>query len=330
MIHSTMARAALAAWHRVFPEHIVHTGALRAAMRTAFRTLHGDEARWLAALNALPTPTGREAWCVDEGDRAAVRNDAQTMEQAVLRQHLMALSPWRKGPFDFFGVRVDAEWQSNLKWERVLAGANAVGVDFEAKDILDLGCGNGYYGFQMLAQGARRVLGLDTSLLCAYQHAAFMRYCADCPSVLLPLSFDDFPTTPTWDVVVSMGVLAHRPDPMAHLQRARAYLKKTGVLVLETLIAEAGSVMPPGRYAAMPNVWWLPDIDTLKIMLTRAGFGDVVIADVSTTETTEQRTTDWMRFHSLAESLDDKRPNQTIEGLPRPRRAVVFAVCKDG
>jgi tRNA (mo5U34)-methyltransferase len=30
-----------------------------------------------------------------------------------MRQALMGLSPWRKGPFDLFGVHVDTEWRSD-------------------------------------------------------------------------------------------------------------------------------------------------------------------------------------------------------------------------
>lgn len=28
--------------------------------------------------------------------------------------------PWRKGPFSLYGVEIDTEWRSDLKWDRVL------------------------------------------------------------------------------------------------------------------------------------------------------------------------------------------------------------------
>jgi len=39
----------------------------------------------------------------------------------------------------------------------------------------------------------------------------------------------------------------------------------------------------------------------------------------------EQRSTDWMPFHSLADFLDPKDRSLTIEGYPAPKRAVVLA-----
>ena len=59
--------------------------------------------------------------------------------------------------------------------------------------------------------------------------------------------------------------------------------------------------------------------------LRRCGFVDARVVDVSTTTTAEQRRTDWMRFESLAESLDPENPQLTVEGYPAPRRAVFVA-----
>ena len=62
---------------------------------------------------------------------------------------LRALVPWRKGPWRFGEVEVDAEWRSDLKWNRV-AGA----VDgSNAGRVADVGGGNGYYAFRALAAG---------------------------------------------------------------------------------------------------------------------------------------------------------------------------------
>ena len=33
---------------------------------------------------------------------------------------LMQLVPWRKGPFTIQDVFIDAEWQSSMKWKRIL------------------------------------------------------------------------------------------------------------------------------------------------------------------------------------------------------------------
>ena len=51
-----------------------------------------------------------------------------------------AFRPWRKGPFSFNSVFIDSEWQSQLKWDRLIPFLPCL----EGKRLLDLGCGNGY------------------------------------------------------------------------------------------------------------------------------------------------------------------------------------------
>src|SRR6056300_1726388 len=57
------------------------------------------------------------------------------------------MMPWRKGPFDLFGLFIDTEWQSFLKY-------NLLEPHFNLKDkrVADVGCNNGYYMFRMLDQ----------------------------------------------------------------------------------------------------------------------------------------------------------------------------------
>ncbi|HBO14686.1 MAG TPA: tRNA 5-methoxyuridine(34)/uridine 5-oxyacetic acid(34) synthase CmoB, partial [Halieaceae bacterium] len=75
----------------------------------------------------------------------------------------------------------------------------------------------------------------------------------------------------------------------------------------------------------MGNVWFLPSCATLLEWLAKVKFGDARVVDVAVTSTDEQRSTPWMRFHSLADFLDPEDPGRTIEGYPAPRRAVVVA-----
>ena len=124
-----------------------------------------------------------------------------------------------------------------------------------------------------------------------------------------------------------MGVLYHRQDPLEHLRALRAQLRPGGELVLETLIVDgATSVLTPAdRYARMRNVWQIPDRDTLLRWVESVGFRQPRIVDVTATTTSEQRTTPWMPFESLAQALDPADPSRTIEGYPAPVRAVVIA-----
>ena len=52
-----------------------------------------------------------------------------------LLRALRGLVPWRKGPFELFGIRIDAEWRSDRKWRRVRPH-----VDLTGKHVLDVGC----------------------------------------------------------------------------------------------------------------------------------------------------------------------------------------------
>ena len=77
----------------------------------------------------------------------------------------------------------------------------------------------------------------------------------------------------------------------------------------------------------MKNVWLLPTLAELATWLRRTGFRDVEIVDTAITTTEEQRSTEWMRFESLAEALDPNDPGKTVEGWPAPRRVVETAAA---
>jgi len=238
----------------------------------------------------------------------------------------MALHPWRKGPFELGGVRVDTEWRSDWKWARV-----APHVDLAGRRVLDIGCGNGYFGLRMLGAGARLVVGVDPTLLFVMQHLACRHFSGDLPTCVLPLGVEDLPDGPAgFNCVFSMGVLYHRRDPLQHLRRLRALLKESGsTLVVETLVLPRGSrgdlLVPEGRYARMRNVWAIPGTRRLEEWISQAGFFDVEVVDVTPTTPLEQRSTAWMTFESLEQALDPGDASRTVEGLPAPVRATVIA-----
>ena len=108
----------------------------------------------------------------------------------------------------------------------------------------------------------------------------------------------------------------------------RDALRPGGQLVLETLVVEGTDqnvLVPPGRYAKMRNVWFIPAVPLLERWLRRVGFSGVRTVDVSVTRRNEQRATEWMTFESLADFLDPADSGSTIEGYPAPMRAVLVA-----
>jgi len=281
---------------------------------------HGDLPRWLDALKRLP-----EAVPSAELDRSAPRFGPAGDAMGGLNEILMALHPWRKGPLEVAGLKIETEWRSDWKWARL-----APHVNLKGQKILDIGCGNGYFGWRMLASGADLVIGIDPTWVFVMQWLACRHFGGDLPNFVLPLGIEDLPELPVaFDTVSSMGVLYHRRHPLAHLEQLRAMLHPGGALILETLVlpdSDSKALLEPaGRYARMRNVWAIPGCDRLLDWVRQAGFKCAEILDVSVTTVEEQRSTGWMTFESLDKALDPADRTRTVEGHPAPRRAVLIA-----
>lgn len=267
---------------------------------------HGDWARWNAVIEALPGARG---------------------DSAQLRELLMGLHPWRKGPLRLDDVVIDTEWRSDWKWARVQPAIDPL----EGRKVLDVGSGNGYYALEMRKAGAGTVIGVDPTLLFAMQFLAINVFAQDPGVFILPCRLEETPPADkVFDTTFSMGVLYHQRDPLAHLRTLGSTLRDGGQLVLETLFLPGNDMRaatPPQRYARMRNVWLLPTVPQLLAWVEAAGFHDIEVVDSSVTTIDEQRSTEWMTFESLREALDADDPDLTIEGWPAPRRIVVTATA---
>ena len=265
---------------------------------------HGDFPKWREVLESL---------CVEPG------NDD------VRRRLLLQLSPWRKGPFRLDGILVDAEWRSDLKWDRFATRI----APLAGRAILDVGCGNGYYALRMHEAGARAVIGIDPTILYVMQFLAVQAFRTTPDVYVLPLRLEELPQEARrFDTTFSMGVLYHQRSPLEHLRQLAGTLRRGGQLVLETLYVpdeESFACTPADRYARMRNVWLLPTVAELTTWLARTGFVDIEVLDRSRTTPDEQRRTEWMPFESLAEALEPGDPGRTVEGWPAPRRVIVVA-----
>ena len=288
---------------------------------------HAELPRWQQALAALPALVPDHSDIDTDTVRVGRREDCTAPEQAALVRALRALQPWRKGPFELFGIHIDTEWRSDWKWQRLLPALQPLA----GRRVLDVGCGSGYHCWRMLGAGAAEVIGIDPTPLYVMQFRALQHYLQRAHIWVLPLAMEQLPgQLQAFDTVFSMGVLYHRRSPIGHLQALRGCLTRGGQLVLETLVIEGGEnacLVPPGRYARMRNVWFIPTCELLQGWLHKLGFKDVTLVDVTPTRCAEQRTTDWMPLHSLADFLDPSDPARTIEGHPAPRRAIVSAIA---
>ena len=284
---------------------------------------HGDMPRWLAAIGDLSEGDG-----YTELDCNAPLLGRLDRNPEALRESLIRLHPWRKGPLELGGVRVDTEWRSDWKWNRLSPHLNLRG-----HEILDIGCGNGYFGLRMLGAGAKLVVGIDPTMVFVMQWLAMQKLSPGLNNFVLPLGIEDLPVdTARFDSVFSMGVLYHRRKPVEHLEQLKKLTRSGGQIVLETLILEGEgkkTLTPVGRYARMRNVHAIPTLAALHDWLQQAGLPDIQVLDVSRTTTDEQRSTDWMTFESLGECLDKKDPCLSVEGYPAPVRAALLIQTKE-
>jgi len=281
---------------------------------------HGDLPRWLEALESLPPSSPSVDLTGNEPSLGMVAENP-----AKLRETLMKFHPWRKGPLRLGGTRVDTEWRSDWKWDRIRPH-----IDLRGQRVLDIGCGNGYFGLRMLEAGAGLVVGIDPMLLFVMQWLACRHFSGDVPNYVLPMGIEDLPEIPVaFDSVFSMGVLYHRKNPAHHLKRIRSLLAAGGSMVLETLVLPRGRedeiLVPEERYARMRNVWAVPGAGRLMSWVREAGFDDCRLVDTTKTSTQEQRSTEWMQFESLDRALDPESHSKTVEGYPAPERAVLIA-----
>lgn len=244
-------------------------------------------------------------------------------EHARLQEGLMALRPWRKGPFRLFGVELDAEWRADMKWNRIQAFLPSL----QDKRVLDIGCNSGYYLFRMAAQNPKFLLGIDPMALFYYQFQALQTYIQAQNTYFLPISLEQASCFKPWfDCVLCMGVLYHSRYPVDMLKQIKALINPRGFAVIETLIIEGEGDMalaPYPRYAKMPNVHFLPTLNCLKNWIKKAGFSQCECMDQTYTTLDEQRRTLWVNTESLADFLDPQDPAKTIEGYPAPLRAIL-------
>ena len=290
-------------------------GPLRAGLDRHVRR-HGQAEEWDAVIRSLPSSSGHAIFDADTVVIGGAGLDANPA--------LRALLPWRKGPFRIGGTYVDAEWRSNWKWRRITPHISPL----KGRHILDIGCGNGYYLFRMLGEGARLALGVDPTILFNYQFALMQRLAPENNAYLLPLRSEHLPAFAGFDSVFSLGVLYHRRSPVNHLGELFSFLRPGGELILETLIVDGNAntvLIPERRYAKMANVRFIPSPTMLETLLKRTGFADVRTVDVTITTPDEQRVTPWMTFQSLADFLDPDDASRTVEGHPAPTRAILVA-----
>ncbi len=232
------------------------------------------------------------------------------------------LIPWKKGPFKIFGLEVDAEWRSDIKWKRI---KNHL-PNLEGKNILDIGANNGYYMFKMAAGNPSMVLGIDP-IIKSYAQFYFIQKLAKVPSLRFELLgiehvkfFKEF-----FDIIFSMGIIYHHKSPIEQLMDIKNALRPSGTLILESIGIpgqEPVALFPESTYANMKNIWFIPTLPCIINWAHKAGFKNIEVISSSKTTLEEQRNTFWYPkpLKSLEDFLDKDDRGKTIEGYPAPMR----------
>jgi tRNA (mo5U34)-methyltransferase len=294
-------------------------------MASALEAVRRERERWMGWKNIAPL---REALAslpdiaaqCEYGDIIRLSSEEKVDLDEIERVARMMM-PWRKGPFDFFGLFIDTEWQSFMKYNLLRPHFN-----LEGKRVADIGCNNGYYLFRMQEDAPAKLVGFDPSALYKTQFD-FINHFAKTEIVYELLGVEHLPLyEEKFDTLFCLGVLYHRSDPVAMLKQLHKGLDKRGEVYLDTFMIDGEDeicLTPAGAYSKIPNIYFVPTVPALRNWCLRAGFTGFEVLETSLTTSDEQRKTAWIEGQSLEDFLDPDDPSKTVEGYPAPKRVYV-------
>ncbi len=295
------------------------------AMRCRFKKNLADPryAKYASSLEQAPAVSASK--CDFNSDTITIgsRGDLDKAQNALLKAALAIFCPWKKGPFNIFGEYIDSEWQSQLKWNRLLPYIGSL----ENKIVADIGCHNGYYMYRMLPLKPRAVLGFEPVAKHWFNFHLIQKYTSR-PELAFELfgveHLDLFPET--FDVIFCMGILYHHTDPISLLRKMRHALKKKGQIIIDCQGIpgdEEFALVPRGRYAGAKGIWFLPTLKCLINWIQRSGMQAQAVYSAPLLPE-EQRATPWANIKSLKDFLTEDQ-SRTIEGYPAPHRFYLIA-----
>jgi len=286
-----------------------------------------NEKLFKEVLESLPICTTNNFDASTDEVRWGESGEISNQQESSLIKAAQKLMPWKKGPFNIFGNLIDGEWRSDRKWTALAPHL----PDLKNKKILDIGCNNGYFMFRMLNQNPEFVLGIDPVVrtMAQFRFLDSLSPKKNLDYALLGVEHVEH-FKECFDIIFSMGIIYHHPDPMAQLKTLKEALRPGGVLVLETIGipgAQSVALFPEDRYAKMRNVYFVPTPECLVNWTKKTKFLNVKLAYEYKLTSEEQRTTNWSNpeGQSLKDFLNPNNPEETIEGHPAPLRFCVLA-----
>jgi len=289
------------------------------------QAIRTERSGWMKWKNIAPSRDAIEQLpevdaTLEIGDTVTLRSDGD-IDIGEIERVARMMMPWRKGPFDLFGLFIDTEWRSDQKYNFLRPHFNLHG-----KKVADIGCNNGYYMFRFLEDAPKKVVGFDPSALFKTQFDFINRFAKTQIEYEL-LGVEHLPFyEEKFDVIFCLGVLYHRSDPVSMLKMLRQGLEEGGEVYLDTFIIDGDepyALCPSESYSKITNVYFVPTLKALENWCIRAGFHSFEVLGTVVTTSDEQRKTDWIESQSLEDFLDPDDNSKTVEGYPAPKRGYV-------
>ena len=238
---------------------------------------------------------------------------------------LQTFCPWKKGPFELFGVTIHAEWRSDWKWQRILPHISSL----KNRKVADIGCHNGYFMFRMADQQPELVIGFEPYTKHFWNFQLIQNIVKQKMLAFELLGVEHIHYYPQFfDTIFCLGILYHHTDPIGLLRKMREALAPKGEISIDCQGIPGDlpvALTPQKRYAQARGIWFLPTQSCLENWIGRAGFSDINCFFAEPLSVEEQRRTTWANIDSLSEFLHPDDPSLTVEGYPAPWRYYAIA-----
>ncbi|MGD1700424.1 tRNA 5-methoxyuridine(34)/uridine 5-oxyacetic acid(34) synthase CmoB [Dapis sp. BLCC M229] len=252
-------------------------------------------------------------------------DELSSEQQQRFYHSLQTFCPWKKGPFELFGVTIDAEWRSDWKWQRILPLMSSL----KNRKVADIGCHNGYFMFRMAAQQPELVIGFEPYTKHFWNFQLIQNIVKQKMLAFELLGVEHIHYYPQFfDTIFCLGILYHHTDPIGLLRKMREALAPKGEIIIDCQGIPGDlpvALTPQKRYAQARGIWFLPTQFCLENWIGRAGFSDINCFFAEPLSVQEQRRTTWANIDSLSEFLDPDDPSLTVEGYPAPWRYYAIA-----
>lgn len=174
--------------------------------------------------------------------------------------------------------------------------------DLTGKSVLDLACSDGFYSFECEARGAAEVVAVEGpgwENPAGFDRFKFLRslYRSNIGHAVARIEDYIDATDRTFDLVLSLGIYYHLPDPLAYFKKLAALTRETLIVTGRTIamsafdpintiydqLHEGDACVCTGRSASVMLLSdrcvgkWTANVQCLMDMLRIAGFSDVEV-----------------------------------------------------